>query len=103
MNQSSSSQAPARRAVILRSAGVLILATLVAFLFWLWVLLQLFGLYAELNLSAWSLAAAIKVGDTQDRIRVIVAVLGAVVLTAGTWLAAMRVADDRGSLNTDEG
>ena len=94
MNQSPPLQPAERRATVLRSAGVMILASLAAFGFWLWVLLQVLALYTELELHGWSVAGLIKGGDFWDQIRAIAAIVGAAVLTLGTWLIAMRFADD---------
>jgi hypothetical protein len=80
------------KAIVFAAAGIIILATLSAYKFWIWVLTQVLGLATEFQGA--SLVAVIQRGDPWDLVRTAIAIVGAGVLTFLSWLIAVGIADD---------
>jgi hypothetical protein len=83
---------PASGPSVYTAAGVMILATIVAYVFWLLVLIQLMGLAGDVKQS--SLASVIYRGDFWDIVRGGACIVGAAALTMACWAIALGLADD---------
>jgi hypothetical protein len=77
---------------VLTAAGIIILATLSAYGFWLWMLIQVLGLITEFQ--GRSFISVLQRGDFWDIVRIAIAIVGAGVLTFLSWVVAVGVADE---------
>jgi hypothetical protein len=98
VDESSSKDAPWEpvpslpKPTVLTAAGVIILATLSAYGFWLWILIQVLGLTTEFQ--GRSFITVIQGGGFWDLVRVTVAIVGSGVLTFLSWVVAVGIADE---------
>jgi len=83
----------ASRAVMLAAAGMIIVATIVAYVFWVWILLMAMGLGSEVKQS--TLASVIYHGGFWEIVRGGGAIIGGGLLTFLTWVVALGIAEDR--------
>ncbi len=77
---------------VLTAAGVIILATLSAYGFWLWILIQVLGLTTEFQAN--SFVAVLQGGNFWDLVRIAVAIVGSGLLTFLSWVVAVGIADE---------
>ena len=87
---SNPSRAP--RSAVLIAAGIMIVSTIVAYLFWVIVLIHVLGLAGDVRQS--SLASVIYRGHFWDIVRGGVVIVGAGMLTFITWFIALGLAED---------
>lgn len=79
-------------ATIITAAGVILLATISTFGFWLWALINVLGLVTEFRSN--TLVGIVRDANAWELIRVASAILGAGLLTYFSWAIALGIADD---------